>query len=525
MGVERNNGNGHLQRIVDIGSWSPQLLSCEAAKLSTHSGRRNGDEINLKDEIPLLPVSHNKHASLQATSSQYSKVASNESQRSVGKRRSDIKRERSARRTRKSEKSMCSDCKLIGRILLIGSIAVVAVIGSAGLVLAAMNASRREQSSSSFVEGVNEEDHASHKRWKLLSFFFEAPPPNPPPPPPHPPPKPPPPPLSPPAPPPLPQHPPHPQPPPPWPACPNPHPPPPPSPAPAHPQPNPPPPPPPNREPELVGLNTKQCDALLRDEHGIFRQMWNKNGWRQVRDEEPCWGRQLWQQQQFFANVISGGSCNTDWYEGSIGWQNLPNDSPGVLGFDDSIDGYCQGLNNQMRNGRRMEEQMPESVNTTLTQGRRRLGSAWLCTKNSRNILMLFASNVHNTGAGYNSCRNLEWQTCAAMGRLPGQQTPTVIFATPPSALDPRGPRPLGRCGGYSPQGCGNWAYSNDDIYFLEVCMYSKMCSNREELFRVEAKERFTCEVDPAGFRELQALLTGSRSRQGYEPFPEEQQG
>ena len=95
------------------------------------------------------------------------------------------------------------------------------------------------------------------------------------------------------------------------------------------------------------------------------------------------------------------------------------------------------------------------------------------------------------------------------MGRLPGQRSPSIIFATPPSALDATGPRPLGKCGGYSPQGCGNWAYSNDDIFFLEVCMYTKICRNADDLFRVKAEETFHCDVSVEGFRELQRILSG----------------
>ena len=141
------------------------------------------------------------------------------------------------------------------------------------------------------------------------------------------------------------------------------------------------------------------------------------------------------------------------------------------------------------------------------------------CIQSRHNILMLFGNNVHGTGSGYNSCRNLEcatlhtvcrlhfnrrvassstafasldcssavsgpaaftsilcclslicvspsrpfppllpllrrWQMCAAMGKLPGQQTPTIVFAHAPASLDTHGRRPLGRCGGYHPNGC-----------------------------------------------------------------------
>ena len=173
--------------------------------------------------------------------------------------------------------------------------------------------------------------------------------------------------------------------------------------------------------------------------------------------------------------------------------------------------------------GRRLEEAATAGVNASDAVGqwieeghneaerghRRRLGdAARTCVERSRNILMLFGSNVHNTGAGYNSCRNLEWQTCAAMGMLPGQTSATIIFAQPPNSLDAEGDRPLAQCGGYSPQGCGKHAYSNDDIFFLEVCMYSKICAYNWELFQLGPGDWFHCQISEEGFRELQAYLT-----------------
>jgi len=132
------------------------------------------------------------------------------------------------------------------------------------------------------------------------------------------------------------------------------------------------------------------------------------------------------------------------------------------------------------------------------------------CIQSRHNILMLFGNNVHGTGSGYNSCRNLEWQMCAAMGKLPGQQTPTIVFAHAPASLDTHGRRPLGRCGGYHPNGCPPRGYSNDDIFFMEVCAYSLVCANRNELFKLRAEQPFTCQVSQQGFRKLQALLTSA---------------
>ena len=94
------------------------------------------------------------------------------------------------------------------------------------------------------------------------------------------------------------------------------------------------------------------------------------------------------------------------------------------------------------------------------------------------------------------------------MGKLPGQQSPTVIFAKAPRDLDTRRDRPLGRCGGWAPRGCPPTGYSNDDIYFLEVCTYSMACENNEELFRVNAEQPFHCKVNEAGFRKLREYLT-----------------
>lgn len=78
--------------------------------------------------------------------------------------------------------------------------------------------------------------------------------------------------------------------------------------------------------------------------------------------------------------------------------------APAVLGFDDSIDAYCKRLHGW--NGRRMASN--DTSDSAEIHRRRRLDSAWLCKQANRNILMLFGGNVHHTGAGYNSCRNLE---------------------------------------------------------------------------------------------------------------------
>ena len=72
-------------------------------------------------------------------------------------------------------------------------------------------------------------------------------------------------------------------------------------------------------------LSPATCDVLLSDPAGMLKQMWNRVGWRQLRDEEPCWG---WDDpDKFFDDVISGATCQSNWYEGSIGWQQFHSDA------------------------------------------------------------------------------------------------------------------------------------------------------------------------------------------------------
>ena len=115
----------------------------------------------------------------------------------------------------------------------------------------------------------------------------------------------------------------------------------------------------------------------------------------------------------------------------------------------------------------------------------------------------------------YNSCRNLEWQTCAARGRVPGQKTASIVFATAPGEVEMDGAdgKPtLSSCIGHAPYDCGSVGFANDQIFYAEACAYSKMCANRKELFKVKAGELFTCEVSEEGVRELQRLLVAAAS-------------
>jgi hypothetical protein len=49
--------------------------------------------------------------------------------------------------------------------------------------------------------------------------------------------------------------------------------------------------------------------------------------------------------------------------------------------------------------------------------------------------------------------------------------------------------------------------FATDDVYYLEVCLFSFLCSNREELFTIGTHDFFVCEFDDDKFDELQQLL------------------
>ena len=65
----------------------------------------------------------------------------------------------------------------------------------------------------------------------------------------------------------------------------------------------------------------------------------------------------------------------------------------------------------------------------------------------------------------------------------------------------------IGSCQGYHPRGCGAQGYASSDIFYLEVCVYSLACRNRDQLWRLESGDRFECEMDWAGFQQLRDWL------------------
>mmetsp|Transcript_18547 Transcript_18547/g.39956 ORF Transcript_18547/g.39956 Transcript_18547/m.39956 type:complete len:144 (+) Transcript_18547:185-616(+) len=116
---------------------------------------------------------------------------------------------------------------------------------------------------------------------------------------------------------------------------------------------------------------------------------------------------------------------------------------------------------------------------------------------------LLAQFNVIRVFDWWNACRNLEWQMCVILGKLPGQpafngtvknfQRGEIRFATAPSNLvieQLRHPPEIAV-----------------DIFFLETCFFSHLCINRQELFHTKVDEPFYCELDIAAYKELDRLL------------------
>ena len=129
-------------------------------------------------------------------------------------------------------------------------------------------------------------------------------------------------------------------------------------------------------------------------------------------------------------------------------------------------------------------------------------GRAISCVRANVNILSLYGAQIP-----YNTCRNVEWQICAARGTLPGQKSRAIRFAKAPSTLAPNShPHPIGSCSGYAPLGC-RAGYASSDIFFLEACFYSMMCSNRDQLFWVEPGADWECNLDRRGFERMRDMI------------------
>jgi len=245
---------------------------------------------------------------------------------------------------------------------------------------------------------------------------------------------------------------------------------------------------------------------MLRDPTHQFRQMWEARSFMRRAPGDGgsflCFERHREDEFRhqdasvFFDGVKKGTVCESNWFEGVPGDLGTLNQAPtftaqapALLGFDETIDDFCMADHEYFSN------RIYDDNN-----------HAGKCANSNNNILALWGDRLV-----YNTCRNLEWQVCAVMGKLPGQGGNGMRFSYNPGNLDVYDGgtgKSLGTCRGYLPPNlnCGN-GFATDDIYFLEVCLVSFLCKNKEELFTVEPHDFYVCDFDGDAFDELQALL------------------
>ena len=257
-----------------------------------------------------------------------------------------------------------------------------------------------------------------------------------------------------------------------------------PPPPPPSPPPSPLPPPPPHvpPPPSIVGdmLTKDTCDVLLRDRKRLFYSMFS-TGWVGRGLGDPgCLGEGATAQGSFFDRTFNGGECNQNFYEGTHDWPhyNVPT-APALLGFGNTIMEFCLRQLGQWRHI--WWASSPQIADTCINAGR----------------------NVLRLKSGWTMCLNLQWQLCAAQGRLHGQNGEGKIHFSPaPKDLRIDGDQPITRPGGLGVQ------IVEPDVFYLEVCVFAQICRNGADLFELDEGQLFECQLDEQRYRELQTLLT-----------------
>jgi len=218
--------------------------------------------------------------------------------------------------------------------------------------------------------------------------------------------------------------------------------------------------------------------------------MWGSAWQQRQRGSEGCWARRGGL--RFFDEALAGNSCDRNWLQGAVGFASdrpFFEPSPALLGFDETINEFCSwqiGLDPWDRG----------DLNNKIARR---------CREARRNVLRVL------TG-GWDMCTNLEWQLCALKGLLPAQGSAHISFATPPAELKEQwftnpSTHPTWPC---SPNGgCPPLAhtYTVGDVYFAEVALAYKFCTNRADLFGLVPGELIVCQFDETAYRDFQSRL------------------
>mgnify|MGYP007078100274 CR=1 FL=1 len=254
----------------------------------------------------------------------------------------------------------------------------------------------------------------------------------------------------------------------------------PPAPPPASPSPPGPPPSPPKT---CTSIWCDEFPKWVDDVNGKFQGMWGAAWQLAAPGQGRCWdglGGRDW-----LESAWEGKWCYRNWMEGSaaaMGGDGMPafsKPAPALLGFDETILGYCSELVGLGFDG--------GDLNTELAER---------CVWANKNVLRLFGG-----GRPWDMCQNIEWQLCALNGKLPHQDGRKVSFATAPRDLqliwwnDPS----------THPTFDPGYGYALGDVYFAEVAVIFTVCANREELFDLDVGETFVCEMDHTSFKHMMA--------------------
>ena len=210
--------------------------------------------------------------------------------------------------------------------------------------------------------------------------------------------------------------------------------------------------------------------------------MWADTGWsfRDRKAHTPgCWAARGGA--HFFSDSFTGKNCNINWLNGGIDGPGFTDASlesdgaPAVFGTDPAILELCLTKLGRWRKVWHASDG--------------ELASA--CLAASYNALRLARRQ-------WNICANHEFVACAARGLLPGQNNKGIVFAAPPGSLFVRDLNANKLDG-----------FTMEDVFYLELCTLSELCSNGADIFALEANEAFFCDTSEPRFTALGETLMG----------------
>ena len=219
---------------------------------------------------------------------------------------------------------------------------------------------------------------------------------------------------------------------------------------------------------------------MLHDPFRLFYSMFSR-GWQGRGLEDPgCLGDTEAERQTFFNRTWNGDDCNQNFYQGTHDWPNYAVPSaPALLGFGNTIMEYCLRVLGEWHH------------------------VWWASSPAIADACIRAGTNVLRLKSGWTMCLNLKWQICAVKGLLHGQNGQGRIhFAPAPNTLRLDGKPSPARQGG---RGVG---IIEEDVFYLEICVFAHVCENGADIFTLEEGALFDCQLSEARFRELAYLLS-----------------